>query len=234
MRRAFGRSASRLGADLDALKRAAARRALELVRPGMVLGIGTGTTARYFIQGLRGMRVAAVPTSRASAELGRAAGLELLEDPPGDVDLAVDGADEIDPRLQLVKGHGGALFREKMVALAARRFVVIADESKLVERLGRTSIPVEVAPFLWRRTAARLAELGAAWTLRGGEAAPYVTDNGNLVLDLTFPGGLAAPAATAAAAKAVTGVLEHGLFLGLARGAIVAGTAGVEVLGRLD
>ena len=224
-----------MNAELDSLKRVAARRALELVAPGMVLGIGTGTTARFFIEGLRGVRgVTAVATSGASAELARAAGVELLEDPPGVLDLAVDGADEIDPALRLVKGHGGALFREKMVAMAARRFVVVADSSKLVERLGRTHVPVEVAPFLWRRTAARLGDLGAAWTLRGGEAAPFRTDNGNLVVDLTFPDGIADPARTAGALKAVTGVLEHGLFLGLAQGAIVAGEDGVKVLGTLD
>jgi ribose 5-phosphate isomerase A len=200
----------------------------------MVLGIGTGTTARYFIEGLRGLRVAAVATSRVSADLARAAGVELLEDPPGAIDLAVDGADEIDPELGLVKGAGGALFREKMVAMAARRFVVIADDSKLVERLGQSSVPVEVAPFLWRRTAERLAELGGTGALRGGEGAPYRTDNGNLIVDLAYPGGIADPAGTAAALKAVTGVLEHGLFLGLARGAIVGRPAGVEVLGTLD
>lgn len=225
---------SRLSADLDALKRAAARRALELVAPGMVLGLGTGTTARYFVEGLRGLRVAGVATSLASAELARAAGVELLEDPGAPLDLAVDGADEIDPSLRLVKGHGGAMFREKMVAMAARRFVVVADSSKLVERLGRTYVPVEVAPFLWRRTAARLGELGAGWTLRGGDAAPFRTDNGNLVVDLTFPDGIGDPARTAGALKAVTGVLEHGLFVGLAQGAIVAGADGVEVLGTLD
>jgi len=201
----------------------------------MLLGVGTGTTARYFIEGLRGLRVAAVATSLASAQLARGAGVELLEDTPGPLDLAVDGADEIDPALNLVKGHGGALFREKMVAMAARRFVVIADSSKRVERLGTTTyVPVEVAPFLWRQTAARLGELGAAWTLRGGEATPYRTDNGNLIVDLTFPRGIAEPAGVAAELKAVTGVLEHGLFVGLALGAIVAGPGGVEVLGTLD
>jgi ribose 5-phosphate isomerase A len=223
-----------LNADPDALKRAAAERALELVAPGMALGIGTGTTAHYFIEGLRGLRVAAVATSRASADLAREAGVELLDDLGGPLDLAVDGADEIDPELRLVKGHGGALFREKMVAMAARRFVVIADTSKLVERLGATYVPVEVAPFLWRRTAARLEALCAGCALRGGEATPFRTDNGNLVVDLTFAGGLTDPAATAAALKATTGVLEHGLFLGMVRGAIVAGPAGIEVLGTLD
>jgi ribose 5-phosphate isomerase A len=220
--------------DRDDLKRAAARRALELVVPGTAIGIGTGTTARYFIKGLAGLRVAAVATSLASAELARAAGVELLDDLDGPLDLAVDGADEIDPALRLVKGAGGALFREKMVAMAARRFVVIGDDSKLVDRLGRTYVPVEVAPFLWRRTAERLGALGAGWVLRGGEASPYHTDNGNLVVDLTFPHGLADATRTAAELKAVTGVLEHGVFVGLVHGAIIASPSGLQVLGSLD
>lgn len=219
--------------DREAQKRAAARRALELVRPGMVVGIGTGTTARFFIEGLAGQPVVVVPTSRQSAEVAQSAGLKVVDDPQGEIDLAVDGADEIDPELRLVKGHGGALFREKMVATAARRFVVIADESKLVDRLGRDFLPVEVAPFLWRQTAARLAATGASCVLRGGEANPYLTDNGNLIVDLTFPNGISDPERTAAAVKATTGVLDHGLFIGLARAAIVAGTAGVRVMGAL-
>lgn len=218
----------------DDLKRLAARRALDLVAPGMVLGVGTGTTARFFIEGLAGMGVAAVATSVASAALARAAGVEVLDQVDRPLDLAVDGADEIDPALRLVKGHGGALFREKMVAAAARRFVVVADDSKLVDRLGHTYVPVEVAPFLWRQTAERLGRLGASWTLRGGEAQPYRTDNGNLLVDLTFPDGLVSPERTAAELKAVTGVLEHGLFLGLATGAIIAHPSRVEVRGSLD
>jgi len=220
--------------DRTELKQAAARRALELVRPGMVLGVGSGTTARYFTEGLAGLRVAAVPTSRESAELARAAGVELLDDPSGPLDLAVDGADEVDPELRLVKGHGGALFREKMVALAARRFVVIVDDAKLVDRLGRTYVPVEVAPFLWRETAERLGGLGASWTLRGGEAEPYRTDNGNLIVDLRFADGIEDPTATASAIKAVTGVLEHGIVLGLVSGVIVAGGTGIRELGRVE
>lgn len=219
--------------DREAQKRAAAQRALELVRPGMVVGIGTGTTARFFIEGLAGQPVVVVPTSRQSAEVAQAAGLEVVDDPKDEIDLAVDGADEIDPELRLVKGHGGALFREKMVATAARRFVVIADESKLVDRLGRNFVPVEVAPFLWRQTAARLAATGASCALRGGEANPYLTDNGNLIVDLTFLNRIPDPEQTAAALKATTGVLDHGLFIGLARAAIVAGTAGLRVMGAL-
>lgn len=201
----------------------------------MVLGIGTGTTAELFIEGLAervggGLAVCAVPTSEASARLARASGITVLDDLERPIDLAVDGADEIDPRLRLVKGHGGALFREKLVAAAARRFVVIADDSKLVDRLGQGPVPVEVAPFLWRLTAQRLAALGARWELRGG-AYPYRTDNGNMVLDLLFPSGVEDPEAVAAAIKATTGVLEHGLFLGLATGAIVAAESGMQVLG---
>ena len=199
----------------------------------MVVGIGTGTTARFFIEGLAGRRVAVVPTSRVSAELARAAGLEVVEDPPGAIDLAVDGADEIDDQLRLVKGHGGALFREKMVATAARRFVVIADESKLVDRLGRTFVPVEVVPFLWSHTAARLGRVGATLQLREGRSGPYRTDNGNLIVDLTFPEGISDPESTAAALKATTGALDHGLFLSLARAAIVAGADRIRVLGEL-
>jgi len=220
-------------ADHIAQKRAAAQRALELVEPGMVVGIGTGTTARFFIEGLAGRRVAVVPTSRVSAELARAAGLELVEDSPGAIDLAVDGADEIDDQLRLVKGHGGALFREKMVATAARRFVVIADESKLVDRLGRTFVPVEVVPFLWSHTAVRLGRVGATWQLREGQSGPYRTDNGNLIVDLTFPEGISDPEGTAAALKATTGALDHGLFLSLARAAIIAGADRISVLGEL-
>jgi len=199
----------------------------------MVVGIGTGSTTRFFIEGLAGRRVAVVPTSRNSAELARAAGLEVLEDTRGAIDLAVDGADEIDDQLRLVKGHGGALFREKMVATAARRFVVIADDSKLVDRLGRTFVPVEVAPFLWGDTLARLAGLSAGCRLRGGEGSPYQTDNGNLIVDLTFAEGISEPEQTPLALKATTGVLEHGLFLGLTCGAIVAGAGGVRLLGDL-
>jgi ribose 5-phosphate isomerase A len=225
-------------ADHDQAKRAAARRALKLVAPGMLLGIGTGSTASYFIEGLGelaggGMRVQAVPTSRASAELARAARVPLLEEPDRPIDLAVDGADEIDPELRLVKGHGGALFREKMVASSAERFLVIADGSKLVERLGRSFVPVEVAPFLWRHTATRLGALGASWALRGGAAHPYRTDNGNLIVDLTFPGGIEDPERVAREIKAITGVLDHGLFLGLATGAIVADDDGLRLMGSV-
>jgi ribose 5-phosphate isomerase A len=216
--------------EQPSLKRAAARRALELVEPGMLLGVGTGSTARFFIEGLRGVQVTAVATSRESARLAREAGIDVIDDLRTQLDLAVDGADEIDPELRLIKGHGGALFREKLVAMAARRFVVIADESKLVSRLGRTYLPVEVTPFLWRLTAERLAPLATAWELRGGEGAPYRTDSGNVIVDLTFAAGIERPEELAAELKGLTGVIEHGLFLGLADRALVATADGVREL----
>lgn len=221
------------------LKAAAAARAVELVRPGMLLGLGTGSTARHFIAGVGalvagGMDVAAVASSRASEEQARALGIRVLDEIDRPVDLAVDGADEVDPALNLIKGKGGALFREKVVAAAALAFVVVVDETKLVERLGAGELPVEVLPFLWRTTAARLAALGCSWTLRGGEAAPFVTDNGNLMLDLLFADGIAEPEELAAEIRAIVGVVEHGLFLGLAGACLVAGQEGVRVLGSLD
>lgn len=222
------------------MKAAAAARALELVRPGMVVGLGTGSTAALFVTGLgamvrEGLDVFGVPTSRETERLARECGIPLVEDLAGRIDLAVDGADEIDPELNLVKGGGGAHLREKLVAESADRFVVIADETKLVGRLGATApVPVEVVPFLWRRTAARLEEMGLAWTLRGGESAAFETDNGNLVLELAVPGGIPDPAALGARLKAVTGVVEHGIFAHLAVACLVGEAAGVRVLGQLD
>ena len=200
----------------------------------MLLGLGTGTTARFFIEGLAGMQVTCVASSVASAGQARELGLKVLDELDRPCDLAVDGADEIDPELGLIKGRGGALFREKLIAVNAERFVVVADESKLVKRLGVGVLPVEVLPFLWRRTAARFAERGIAWQLRGGEAAPFVTDNGNLILDLTIQGGIEDAYQLATDLKLTPGVCEHGLFLGIATAALVAGEGGVRRIGRLE
>jgi ribose 5-phosphate isomerase A len=224
----------------DPAKAAAAARALELVKPGMVVGLGTGSTAELFVRGLGllvagGLQVVGVPTSRATAEIAVALGIPIVTDLDQPIDLAVDGADEVDPQMRLVKGGGGAFFREKLVAAAARRFVVVADESKMVERLGRGPLPVEVLPYLWRLTARRLEGLGAVWLLRGGEERPYVTDNGNLILDLTFATGMDDPEGLASALKATLGVLEHGLFGDMAAAVIVgAPNGGVRILGSLE
>jgi ribose 5-phosphate isomerase A len=224
--------------DHDQLKAQAADLALELVRPGMLLGIGTGTTMRFFIERLgrrvaQGLNVAGVPTSRESAEIASSLGVPLVDDPTRRIDLAVDGADEVAPDLGLIKGRGGALTREKLVAVTAQRFIVIVDDSKLVDHLGRSALPVEVVPFFWRLTAARLVGLGSEWRLRQNGTTPYVTDNGNLILDLQFPEPLADPAALAVRLKQTVGVIEHGLFLGLATAAIVSSADGVHVLGSL-
>jgi ribose 5-phosphate isomerase A len=178
------------------------------------------------------MKVRGVPTSRETAELAATNGIPIVTEILGAIDLAVDGADEVDPNLSLIKGRGGALFREKVVAAASKRFVVVVDESKMVTQLGVGVLPVEVLPFLWRTIAERLTALGASLTVRGGEEAPYVTDNGNLIFDLTFEGGIGDPAALARALKMTTGVVEHGLFIAMTDTCIVAGPEGPRALGR--
>ncbi|HYS28736.1 MAG TPA: ribose-5-phosphate isomerase RpiA [Candidatus Limnocylindria bacterium] len=225
--------------QIESLKAAAAERALELVRPGMVIGLGSGSTSALFIAGLgrlvsRGIAVRGVPTSRAAADQAAAAGIPLQDHVDRPLDLAVDGADEIDPQRNLIKGRGGAMLREKLVAAAAQRFIVIADESKLVPRLGQGALPVEISSFLWLQTARRLERLATRWVLRGGDDHPFVTDNGNFVIDLSVEGGIAEPARLASALDATLGVMAHGLFLGMATACIIAGPSGCRVLGSLE
>jgi ribose 5-phosphate isomerase A len=225
--------------EQDELKKAAAEKALELVRDGMLLGLGSGSTANYFTEGVgrlvgEGMKIMAVPTSRATAELAAANGIPIVTELIGQIDLTVDGADEVDQSLNLIKGRGGALFREKVVAAASKRLVVVVDESKIVKQLGAGVVPVEILPFLWRSTAARLAALATSLVVRGGEETPYVTDNGNLVVDLTIDGGITDAPALANSLKGTIGVVEHGLFIGMADTCIVAGPDGPLVVGRLS
>jgi len=227
--------------DQRQLKIEAARRALDFVEDGMRLGIGTGSTAEEFVRLLavqvgEGLTVTGVPTSERTAELCRSLGVPLatLDETP-ELDLAVDGADEIDGRLSLIKGGGGALLREKIVAAASSRMVVIADRSKLVETLGAFPLPVEVNRFGLQAT--RLAVESAAERLglkgrielrmRGEE--PFVTDGGHLILDASF-GLIHDTEALSNALHAIPGVVEHGLFLGLASAAVIAGTHGIDVL----
>ncbi len=203
----------------------------------MLLGLGSGTTVRYFTEGVgklmaEGMKIRGVPTSRATAELAAVHGIPVVEDLVGPIDLAVDGADEVDPKLNLIKGRGGALFREKLVAAASKRFVAVVDESKIVNRLGEGVLPVEVLPFLWRSTAERLAALCTGLKVRGGEEEPYVTDNGNLILDLSFDGGIEDADTLTTALKAIIGVVEHGLFVGMTDTCIVGGPEGARLLER--
>jgi len=219
---------------LERYKRDAAERALALVEPGMLLGLGSGSTARHFIAGLGErlaagalQRVLAVPSSRESETQAAALGIPLIELPAAGLDLAVDGMDEVTPELDVIKGLGGALTREKIVASSARRFVLIGDDRKRVTRLGeRSPVPVEVVAFGQHRTRALLEELGAQPALRGGDADPFVTDNGNIVFDLSFPDGFE-PEELARTLATLPGVVEHGLFLGMAERAFLAGEGGV-------
>jgi ribose 5-phosphate isomerase A len=224
-------------ADQEALMAQAAAHALKLVKPKMVLGLGTGRTARYFIEGVgrlvnEGLRVRVIATSNASTRLATDLGMVVESDVTGPIHLAVDGADEIDPAMRLIKGRGGALAREKLVAAAAERFVIIADGSKRVDQLGVGTLPVEVLPFFWRQTRERLAALGATCTVRGGEQATVWTDNGNMIVDLKFPEPIRDPEALAKELKQTLGVVDHGLFIGLADTCVVATAAGVNTLGE--
>ncbi len=221
----------------DELKRAAARQALDLVEDGMLLGLGSGSTAELFVE-LLGERVAAglhvtgVPTSRRVADLAHEHHIPLVaDDDLPRLDLTVDGADEIEPRtLGLVKGRGGALLREKLVATASDRLCIIADDSKLVGSLGeKVPVPVAIVPFGWQRTADRIARLGGEPILRRAGTDPLVSDDGLYIVDCRF-GPIAEPGRLSEALKSLLGVVDHGLFLGLAWRAIVAGASGVTVL----
>ena len=221
----------------DEFKQAAAEKALELVSDGMLIGLGSGSTAAFFVEGLGrlvadGLKVRGVPSSRATAELAASLGIPIVTELVGSIDLTVDGADEVDGSLNLIKGRGGALFREKLVAASSKRFVVVVDETKLVRELGVGVLPVEVLPFLWRSTAERIAALGVSLVVRGGEETPYVTDNGNLILDLTVGGGIKDPGGFGADLKKLTGVVEHGLFVGMTDTVIAAGPEGPRAIGR--
>jgi ribose 5-phosphate isomerase A len=222
---------------IDDLKREAAEKALELVQDGMLIGLGSGTTARFFTDGVGrlvadGMKLRCVPSSRETSELAATLGIPIVTEILGQIDLTVDGADEVDPALNLIKGRGGALFREKLVAAASKRFVVVVDESKMVKELGVGVLPVEVLPFLWRTTADRLTALGVSLTVRGGEEQPYITDNGNLILDVTVDGGIRKPGDFGVELKKTIGVVEHGLFVGMTDTVIVANEEGPKAIGR--
>jgi ribose 5-phosphate isomerase A len=222
--------------EIERYKRQAAEHALRLVEPGMRLGLGSGSTATYFIQGLggrvrEGLEISAVATSKRSEQLALQAGIKVLKEAEAPLDLAVDGADQVDPGRNCVKGRGGALLREKIVAFASRRFVVIADESKAVERL-HGEVPVEVLPFLWPQTARHLQELGGRPTLRGGIDSPYVTDNGNLILDVDF-GVIGDPVHISSAIRGIPGVLADGLFTGVVDLVIISGPGGIRTLGNV-
>ncbi|WP_407539472.1 ribose 5-phosphate isomerase A [Deinococcus radiomollis] len=220
--------------DLEALKKEAALRAAALVESGMRVGLGTGSTAKYAIEEI-GRRVSAgeltgvvgVATSEASDKLAREVGIDVQPLDPKPLDIAIDGADEIDPGLNLIKGLGGALLREKLTEVQARRFIVIADHTKLVTRLGeKAPLPIEIARFGFLSTIERLRKLGLGGRLRQPGAQPYVTDNSNYIFDAQLPEGTD-PAALERQLKGMLGVIETGFFLGMAERAFVAAEDGV-------
>lgn len=223
----------------DAMKRAAAERAVQEIESGMIVGIGSGSTAAFAIAALaervaRGLSITAIPTSEHTAALAYRQGLPLTGFAEHRrIDCAIDGADQVERgTLALVKGLGGALLREKIVAAAATRFIVIVDDSKLVDRLGgQTPLPVEIARFGWQATVDRLAVLGCVPRLRQSRGEPFVTDNGNFIADCDIA-EISDAAALEARLASIPGVVESGLFIGLAATVVVGGAAGVEVIER--
>ena len=212
----------------DQEKEAAARASLRYVEDGQVIGLGTGSTAAYFIKLLgervkQGLRVRGIPTSDRSQELAQSLGIPLTTlDECQEIAVTVDGADEVDPQLRLIKGGGGAALREKIVASATKTMVVVADATKQVEKLGKFPLPVEVIKFAETLVAKRIRELGAAVAIRRGpDGKPYVTDENNHILDCRF-GEIRDADALASELSAMPGVVEHGLFIGMASVAIFA------------
>ena len=230
--------------NADAQKRAAAARAVEFVRPGMRLGLGTGSTAKHFVEliGERvraGLDIVAVPTSEATHAEAKRCGIPLttLDETP-ELDLTVDGADEIAPDLSLIKGGGGALLREKIVAAASARMIVIADQGKWVAALGRFPLPIEVTPFGFtatrravEKTIAALQRGGPLTLRQGNDGHAFVTDGGHWIIDAAL-GRIDDPKAMAHALSGVPGVMEHGLFVDLAQMAIIAGPDGITIVER--
>jgi ribose 5-phosphate isomerase A len=229
---------------MDELKRQAAARALEAVRDGMKLGLGTGSTAKHFVELLgervrAGMKVIGVPTSEATRADAMRCGIALTTlDDVDRLDLTVDGADEIDPKLDLIKGGGGALLREKIVAAASDRMIVIADDSKWVSALGRFPLPVEVVPFGVAATRRAMAEVfakcgvsGQLVVRKGTDGHVFVTDGGHWIVDAHL-GRIQDASRLATLLSVIPGVVEHGLFIGLASTAILAGGQGIRVIER--
>lgn len=230
--------------SMDDLKRQAAARALEQVQDGMKLGLGTGSTAKHFVELLgervkAGLKVVGVPTSEATRVDAERCGVPLttLEDVDR-LDLTVDGADEVDPNLELIKGGGGALLREKIVAAASDRMIVIADDSKWVDALGRFPLPIEVIPFglgaTCRAIEAAFAQNGVSGpvdTRKTKDGHVFVTDGGHWIIDARL-GRIPDPPKLAASLNSIPGVVEHGLFIGLAHTVVLAGAQGIRVVER--
>lgn len=221
------------------LKSLAAQEAIKYIGDARVLGLGTGSTAEKFLD-LLGERVASgelggvvgIPTSTRTEEYARALNIPLgnIDEVPS-IEITIDGADEVDPRLDLIKGHGGALTREKIVASASDQLIIIVDESKRVEKLGSScALPVEVLKFGWTQVKMRIEKLGAQVELRMNGSEPFISDQGNFIIDCQFDGGISDPDILKFELKNLTGVVDHGLFLEMTTRVIVATNNGVEIL----
>lgn len=221
--------------DIETLKRRAAVAAVEYVRDGMVVGLGTGSTAKHVVLTLAervraGLEMKGVPTSRETAELARRSGITLLEtEDEWVIDLAIDGADQVDPHLNLIKGGGGALLREKIIAAAARQLIIVIDQTKRVPVLGNPiPLPIEVVPFGWGSTAREIEELGIKAVLRKRDGGIFRTEGGHYILDLHVD-RIEDPVSLEAQLKAIPGVVETGLFVGRTDLLIVGTPQGVEI-----
>jgi len=223
---------------VEAAKITAAKQSLEFVKDGMTVGLGSGSTATHFIKLLgekvkAGLKIRSISSSKASEDLARSLSIPITDFRQApEIDVAIDGADEIGPHLALVKGGGGALLREKIVASAAKRFIVVADSTKIVARLGKFPLPVEVIPMAAPLVEKKIRELGISSKVRQAKTGgDYITDEGNLILDCACE-VIQDPDALAASLRAMVGVVEHGLFLNMAEMALVAGEAGVKTILR--
>lgn len=225
--------------DPEKIRRAASAAVDACVESGMIVGLGSGSTASQAVRRI-GEKLASgeleyvrgIPTSETTAGIAREVGIPLLDLSEARPEITIDGADEIDPNLALIKGHGGALLREKIVAAASGTLVIVADDSKLVDALGRNALPVEVEPFGWQTTVEALASLGCEPHRRlidGDPERPFMTDGGHYTVDCTFP-SIQDPAALEIEIRRIPGALECGLFVGLARTAFVAGADGTIVM----
>ncbi len=228
-----------MSANLDHEKESAARASLRFVQDGQIVGLGTGSTAAYAVRFLgekvrEGLKIKGIPTSARTRELAASLGIPLTTlDEFQQIDVTIDGADEIDPRLRLIKGGGGALLREKIVASASKRVVIIADSGKQVQALGKFPLPVEVVPFAQAVVLKKISALGTAVKLRqSADGKPFVTDEGHHIMDCSF-GRIADPPELARALSAMPGVVEHGLFIGLASVALIGkGDEVIELFGK--
>lgn len=218
-------------------KRIAGEKAAEYVENGMTVGLGTGSTVNWTILKLgemvaSGLQIRGIPTSSQTEKLAREQSIPLIDfSEVTELDIAIDGADEIDPNLNLIKGGGGALLREKLVAAASKRFIVVADESKLVDKLGAFPLPVEIVPFAWETTEKRIADLGLKPQRRMKQSGPFISDNGNYILDCKC-GSIEKPAELHERLKSMVGIVETGLFTGMTEIAIIAGSNGIKILDR--